>query len=138
MRLLKLQGDGEFSLVEFNGRATPPLYAILSHTWGDDGDEVSFQDLTEGTDKGKSRMNYKKLIFCGKQAERDDLEYCWVDTCCINKDSSQDLSEAIRSMFTLYRDADRCYVYLSDVSDNKIGWETAFKDSRWFKRGWTL
>jgi hypothetical protein len=136
MRLLSIQDNGEFSLVEFTGRDTPPPYAILSHTWGGDDDEVSYQDIREGTEK--SRANYKKLTFCGEQAKRDGLEYCWVDTCCIDKSSSQDVSEAIRSMFRLYKNADKCYVYLSDVPEKGIRWETAFKESRWFKRGWTL
>lgn len=142
MRLLQLQDDGEFSLAEFFGDSIPP-YAILSHTWGADADEVTFKDIAEGT--GKNKAGYRKLSFCGRQAARDNLQYFWVDTCAIDKSSSAELSEAINSMFRWYQNAKRCYVYLSDVSGNirdesgdSKPWMTAFKQSRWFTRGWTL
>src|ERR1700729_3419722 len=109
MHLLKLQDDGELSLAEFVGNDIPP-YAILSHTWGEDHEEVTFKNIVEGT--GKSKAGYAKIRFCGKQATKDGLQYFWVDTCCINKSSSAELSEAINSMFHWYQDAARCYVYL--------------------------
>jgi hypothetical protein len=70
------------------------------------------------------------------------FEYVWVDTCCIDKTSSAELSEAINSMFSWYQKADVCYVYLSDYlfparKDNSLD-EEFFKNSRWFTRGWTL
>jgi hypothetical protein len=144
MRLLKFKGDGEFSLIEFIGDKIP-RYAILSHTWGTDGEEVTFKDLMKGT--GKSKAGYQKIRFCGEQAATDRLQYFWVDTCCIDKSSSAELSEAINSMFRWYHDASKCYVYLSDVSiraaikNDQISqwaWEPAFQKSRWFTRGWTL
>jgi len=58
MRLLRLQEGGDFSLVEHVGKNIPQ-YAILSHTWGADHEEVTFRDLTEG--KGKSKAGYRKL-----------------------------------------------------------------------------
>lgn len=79
MRLLQLQDDDEFQLVEFGGDFIPP-YAILSHTWGADHDEVSFEDIL--TRRYKSKAGYNKLFFCGKQAAKDGLHYSWVDTCC--------------------------------------------------------
>ncbi|PVH67895.1 HET-domain-containing protein, partial [Cadophora sp. DSE1049] len=94
-----------------------PEYAILSHRW--EAEEV----------------------------RRDGLEYFWVDTCCIDKSSSAELSEAINSMFRWYQKAARCYVFLSDVSTLKrkasdrsaeCAWEFAFRASIWFIRGWTL
>ncbi|KAI9775928.1 MAG: hypothetical protein M1839_000717 [Geoglossum umbratile] len=143
MRLLRLENDGEFSLVEFIGKNIP-CYAILSHTWGSDDEELTFNDLVNGT--GKSKAGYRKIRFCGKQAANDGLQFFWVDTCCIDKSSSAELSEAINSMFHWYQDAARCYVYLSDVSvstsdgDDEFSrrWKPAFKKSRWFTRGWTL
>jgi len=144
MRLLKAEEDGEFSLIEFIGDKIP-RYAILSHTWGADGEEVTYEDLTRGA--GKSKAGYQKIRLCGKQAATDGLQYFWVDTCCIDKSSSAELSEAINSMFRWYHDAGKCYVYLSDVSiggSSKNGqfsqetWEPAFQKSRWFTRGWTL
>ena len=94
MRLLKLNDDGEFSLVEYIGDEVP-RYAILSHTWGADDEEVTFKDLMKGT--GKSKAGYRKIQFCAEQAATDGLQYFWVDTCSIDKSSSAELSEAINS-----------------------------------------
>ncbi|KAF2111508.1 ankyrin repeat-containing domain protein [Lophiotrema nucula] len=136
MRLLQLQDDGDFSLIERIGNDIPP-YAILSHTWGSIQDEPTFTDLVEGG--GKNKRGYRKLIFCGKQAAHDGLGFFWVDTCCIDKSSSTELSEAIISMFRWYRKATKCYAYLSDVSTNGCtGDSVAFPESRWFTREWTL
>ena len=99
MRLLRLEDDGEFSLVEFVGKNIP-CYAVLSHTWGSDDEEVTFNDLVNGA--GKSKTGYRKIRFCGKQAANDGLQFFWVDTCCINKSSSTELLEAINSMFCWY------------------------------------
>jgi hypothetical protein len=136
MRLLERRDDGEFSLTDDLHDHEIPRYAILSHTWG--AEEVTFRDLMDGTGKGKS--GYNKICFCGEQARRDGLQYFWVDTCCIDKSSSAELSEAIISMFRWYRDAAKCYVYLSDIDtfNQQLPWESAFRKSRWFTRGWTL
>ena len=141
MRLLELKSYGQFNLTNDLINSIPP-YAILSHTWGADTDEVTFKDLISGT--GKDRPGYEKIRFCGEQARRDSLQYFWVDTCCIDKSNNNELSEAINSMFRWYRNAAKCYVYLSDVSRpalqavNQLPWELAFRKSRWFTRGWTL
>src|SRR6266480_2559299 len=144
MRLLELKDNGEFSLTKNLIDNIPP-YAILSHTWGPEEEEVTFQELTEGT--GGSKVGYRKIQFCGDQAVHDGLQYIWVDTCCINKADNSELSEAINSMFRWYHNATKCYVYLSDVSINspykndqfsQSTWEPAFHKSRWFTRGWTL
>jgi len=142
MRLLKLNRHGKFALTK-DYVDDAPRYAILSHTWGVDEDEPTFSDLENGS--GTSKAGYAKLQFCGRQAEKDGLEYFWVDTCCINKANHAELSEAITSMFRWYRDAQHCYVYMSDVSvgnnsnnQPQQAWETAFRNSRWFTRGWTL
>jgi hypothetical protein len=140
MRLLQRNDDGRYTLTEFTGDAIPH-YAILSHTWGADRDEVTLADLEKDTDMTKA--GYKKLQFCAHQAAKDDLHYFWVDTCCIDKTSSSELAEAINSMFKWYRKASQCYVYLSDVSTGsgrpvRQDWYPAFQQSRWFTRGWTL
>ena len=138
MRLLKRNTDDTFSLTEFIGCDIPP-YAILSHTWGRDCDEVIFKDIVEDTGSGK--VGYNKIQFCGEQAKQDGIQYFWVDTCCIDKSSSTELSEAINSMFQWYRNAAKCYVFLTDVSKHRRVWydtETQFRKSRWFTRGWTL
>jgi len=70
MRLLKLEANGEFSLTDIVGDVPP--YAILSHTWGADTEEVTFKDFVEGT--GKSKTGYAKIRFCGKQDDNDSLK----------------------------------------------------------------
>jgi len=114
MRLLERNSAGEFSLTKdiVDDSKVPP-YAILSHTWKE-GEEVTFQELIDGTGKGKP--GYEKIRFYGEQAKRDGLQYFWVDTCYINKLNNTKLSEAINSMFRWYRGATRYYVYLPDVS----------------------
>jgi hypothetical protein len=147
MRLLELKADGELSLTEdlIHEVHDIPPYAILSHTWGEDSQEVTFRDLAEGT--GKDKAGYRKIQFCGEQAAKDCLQHFWVDTCCIDKTNSTQLIEAIISMFDWYRRATKCYAYLSDVSIPNIDkndqlshstWESVFQKSRWFTRGWTL
>ncbi|OQV09550.1 hypothetical protein CLAIMM_13658, partial [Cladophialophora immunda] len=143
MRLLKFDGDGQLSLTK-DLIDDIPHYAILSHTWGADDEEVTFNDLKDGS--GKRKAGYEKIRFCGDQARKDKLEYFWVDTCCIDKANHAELAEAIISMYAWYRDAEKCYVYLSDVSVGVVDknrqpeqiWEAEFRKSRWFTRGWTL
>lgn len=148
MRLLQLQPDDKLNITGdlISGKHHIPPYAILSHTWGDDDQEVTFKDVTEGT--GRQKAGYRKILLCGQQAIKDGFQYFWVDTCCIDKANHTEYSEAINSMFRWYREADRCYVYLNDVSGEKIGqdenglprstWKTALRKSRWMTRGWTL
>jgi hypothetical protein len=123
MRLLNTRTK---TIKEFQGR--PPNYAILSHTW--DKDEVLFQDFATGDHKWK-RGWYKVSNFC-RIALRDGWEWVWMDTCCIDKTSSVELSEAINSMFRWYQEADLCYVFLADLTMHD------YQNCRWFTRGWTL
>jgi hypothetical protein len=116
MRFLKVDYNGEL-IVTKDEPTRPAPYAILSHTWGAAEDEVTFEDIEKKT--GKSKVGYAKLWLCADQARKDGLDYCWVDTCCINKASRSELSEAITSMFCWYQDAAKCYLYLSDVSVGK-------------------
>ncbi|KAI0434035.1 WD40-repeat-containing domain protein [Xylaria sp. FL1042] len=145
MRLLERGCDGEFGLTKDLVGDKVPRYAILSHTWGPDTDEVTFEDLA--CRAGKNKPGYHKIRFCADQAQSDGLLYFWIDTCCINKANNAELAEAINSMFRWYRDAARCYVYLSDVltttyeqsgRPSNPPWQSAFRASRWFTRGWTL
>jgi hypothetical protein len=143
MRLLECRDDDEFCFRDFQDDNIPP-YAILLHTWVE-GQEVTFEDLMAGT--GKEKHGNKKIRFCGEQARRDGLQYFWVDTCCINKTNYAELSHSINSMFRWYRNATRCYVYLSDLSistfdsndkHNPQLRESDFRKCTWFTRGWTL
>jgi hypothetical protein len=76
---MKDEVHGDLSLVEQHDENIPQ-YAILSHTWGADGDEVTFRDLMEGT--GKNKAGYNKIEFCRNQAASDGLQFFWIDTCC--------------------------------------------------------
>jgi hypothetical protein len=119
-----------------------PPYAILSHTW--EGQEVTFRGLRDHSSlkeaDAKLKAGYKKLFFCAEQAKRDGLDHFWVDTCCIDKSNSQELQEAINSMFRWYQNAKKCYVFLSDVEHSTLDGSSrsALMGSRWFTRGWTL
>ncbi|KAK5679414.1 hypothetical protein LTS10_008231 [Elasticomyces elasticus] len=144
MRLIKIHPNGDLSLTNDLINDIPP-YAILSHVWlRNNKEEVKYQEMRDGG--GRDKEGFKKIEFCARQARRDGLEYCWVDTCGIDKSSSAELSEAINSMFKWYANAQKCYVYLSDVSTRKRGregevestWRADFEQSRWFRRGWTL
>jgi len=110
-----------------------PSYAILSHTWGPG--ELTFKHMEQ-----KGYVPSKKIDGCCKQALEDGLNFVWVDTCCIDKSSSAELSEAINSMWEWYRRSKVCYAYLSDVPPDTVGEETYsnLSQSRWFTRGWTL
>jgi hypothetical protein len=92
-------------------------YAILSHTWGDD--EVTFQDFHDLKSAIGKKGFTKIRKFC-EIAKNRGIKYAWVDTCCIDKTSSAELSEAINSMYRWYQDAYVCLVYLEDVEDPDI------------------
>ena len=132
MRLLNAKTK---RLEEFFEKDIPP-YAILSHTWGKD--EVLFTDIT----KGRYNNDSDKIEGCCKEALGSGFDYVWIDTCCIDKRSSAELSEAINSMFDWYGRAVACYAYLADVNDTiDLGVpesNLAFRESKWWTRGWTL
>ncbi|KAM0420978.1 hypothetical protein ACHAPT_011221 [Fusarium lateritium] len=134
MRLINVD---TLDLEEFYGDQIPK-YAILSHTWG--RGEVTFQNWRD-RDAVSQMPGFAKIRGACRQARKDSLSYLWVDTNCIDKTSSAELSEAINSMFAWYRDAQACYAFLVDVpalpgSDPEF--MKAFRNSRWFTRGWTL
>jgi len=92
----------------------PPPYAILSHTW--EGEEVTFQDMEKGVEHASQMQGFAKIRGCCTQALLDGYCWAWVDTCCIDKTSSTELSEAINSMYQWYKSSAVCYVYMSDVA----------------------
>lgn len=144
MRLLAINSVGGLSFTKDLARKDIPPYAILSHTWGTDTDEVTYQDVISRC--ATAKVGYKKIELCAQQAKKDGWNHIWVDTCCINKTNLVELSEAINSMFEWYAKAGRCYVYLSDVFRKSSSRECAttksleeqLQSSRWFTRGWTL
>ncbi|KIM96550.1 hypothetical protein OIDMADRAFT_70621, partial [Oidiodendron maius Zn] len=151
MRLINTQ---TLELHEFFDTRTPP-YAILSHTWGEG--EITSQDwlysnsqrlpgtsaLSEGDiNLLKSKAGYIKTTSACRQASLDSCDWIWIDTICIDKKSSAELSEAINSMFKWYTNAVVCYAFLADVSNLTLeachASDSRFRRSRWFERGWTL
>lgn len=145
-------------LESFEGTSVPN-YAILSHRW--ESEEVTFKDVQQG--RQKEMKGWEKIDKCCQQALRDGLSHVWADTCCIDKSSSAELSEAINSMYLWYKEAALCYAFLSDVSisvkydlgelskcmntneasaygqrcfDTHL--HSDFTNSIWFTRGWTL
>ena len=127
-------------------------YAILSHCWGAAAEEVTFREMESLVSttyferkKLRQRRGYQKILKSCEQAKKDGLKWLWMDTCCINAESSSELSEAINSMFRWYEGSEKCYAYLHDLEaerlptrrDEKLfgefdGWP------KWFSRGWTL
>ncbi|KAL7950670.1 hypothetical protein V8C42DRAFT_350481 [Trichoderma barbatum] len=114
MRLINVK---TFKLEEFLDYRTPP-YAILSHTWGDDSEELNFRDVQDGN-IDKPGIGSVKFRGCCRQAAEDNLGYALIDTCCIDKTNLVELSEAINSMFRWYQSAFICYAFLSDVPCNE-------------------
>ena len=133
---MRLLDTSTLELHEFYGKHIP-FYAILSHRW--ETEEVSFRALQDGS--GKRLRGWSKIEHCCATARSEGLKYVWIDTCCIDKSSSAELSEAINSMFGWYKKSEICYAYLSDVSskdNDRDAVKKAFAASKWFTRGWTL
>lgn len=150
---MRLLSTTEVRLHDVYVTDTPP-YAILSHRWGDE--EVLLQDilrlrgswdsLDQDNDKENAQIiakkGFAKLVKAVELARRNKLEFIWVDTCCIDKTSSAELSEAINSMYHWYEAADTCYAYMIDVKaafiEDMFAPNSSFRLSNWFTRGWTL
>ena len=124
MRLLNVHS---LQLESFIGNRVPD-YAILSHTWGDE--EVTFEEL--GTPEAAAKQGFDKITRTCARAAADGYSYVWIDTCCIDKRSSAELSEAINSMFRWYQEAQICYAHLED----SVGLSGIPRRCRWFRRGW--
>ncbi|KAK0671602.1 heterokaryon incompatibility protein-domain-containing protein [Cercophora samala] len=152
---MRLLHTTELRLHSFNevGKDVP-IYAILSHTWGKE--EVTFQDLHCNPDVA-GMAGYQKIVSSCRIARKEGYHYIWIDTCCIDKSSSAELSEAINSMYRWYEHSAICFVFLEDVAypfqlpyhvtKRRVGgepnpplqaFEESFSNSRWFTRGWTL
>jgi len=166
MRLLKTEGshfaEWQPQLVDFRGED----YAILSHRWLENAnDEVLFADIQMIDDGGndpttgrrrlkfifnpghrhqspQTKPGFAKLRGAARQALNDGYDFIWIDTCCIDKSSSAELSEAINSMWMWYSKSTICYAYLQDVPGGLDGLATGlnskFAQSKWWTRGWTL
>ena len=125
-------------------------YAILSHRWTEE--EVDHNEIVElmkmdeeERSEIRQRDGYRKILQSCEQARKDGYKWLWVDTCCIDKRSSAELSETINSMYRWYENSSICYAYLHDLPGSSF--PTARNDERyaksngwpeWFSRGWTL
>ncbi|KAI5992127.1 heterokaryon incompatibility protein-domain-containing protein [Pisolithus albus] len=126
-------------------------YAILSHRW-EDNSEVTYEEMIGlmkmeewKRDEVRKRSGYQKIIKTCERAMNEGYEWAWIDTCCIDKRSSMELSEAINSMYRWYQDAQVCYAYLNDVGEptfpteqNNETYDKSNGWPEWFMRGWTL
>ncbi|KAF2766352.1 HET-domain-containing protein, partial [Teratosphaeria nubilosa] len=156
---MRLLNTTDYTFRTFNSEQLEP-YAILSHCWSQDPEqpELTYQDVLGGAFSGDS-PGWRKIEQHCRISRARGFAWAWVDTCCIDKRDSVELSEAINSMFAWYRDAAECYVFLLDVDIAQVSqvrsidmngtWRQGldrailrniddFCASRWFLRGWTL
>ena len=136
MRLLHIKGNAwsseplDISLC-FHSGSEKLRYMILSHRWRED--EVLYTDITHPDPSiARRKSGFSKLEQSCRLALQTGFEYAWLDTCCIDKSSSAELSEAINSMYRYYAESTICFAYLDDVED---GFST-LEASTWFSRGW--
>ncbi|KAI6118529.1 hypothetical protein EDD16DRAFT_1726773 [Pisolithus croceorrhizus] len=124
-------------------------YAILWHRWGA---EVGYEEMIglmkmekEEREEVKQHAGYRGIIKSCEQATMDGYKWLWIDTCCIDKRSSSELSEAIYSMYRWYENAQVCYAYLNDVDEltfptevdyNKFAESNAPKEVKFFNKDW--
>ncbi|KAK4038396.1 heterokaryon incompatibility protein-domain-containing protein [Parachaetomium inaequale] len=142
MRLVNVQ---DYSLVEVDGPGSNQ-YAILSHTWNGTG-EVTLDDMRDLA-AAQAKCEWPKVQQTCALARSQGIPFVWIDTCCIDKSSSAELTEAINSMFEWYKKAKTCYAYLSDLAESPTGGPESDRGRqqlhadlgacRWFTRGWTL
>ncbi|TBU30401.1 heterokaryon incompatibility protein-domain-containing protein, partial [Dichomitus squalens] len=104
------------------------VYAILSHTWNQAEGEQTYKEL--------KKIQKQACAF----ARANGIAFIWIDSCCIDKSSSSELSEAINSMYSWYAGAVVCYAFLVDVppGEDPAAPDSRFRESRWFERTWTL
>jgi ribosomal protein L31E len=108
-------------------------YAILSHTWNPTPGELTYGDWHNGSLDGTHPKCQKLVNFCKAAWKDHKLTLGWIDTVCINKESSAELDESIRSMYTWYSSARVCITYLA--ATNAV---SNMHTDPWFTRGWTL
>lgn len=121
-------------------QASCPQYAILSHTWGDNEAPFSVFAARSRLFDPVARIRkarYSKVVRACSLAKSQGYRWIWIDTCCIDKTSSAELSEAINSMYYWYERAGVCYAYLVDVEPGLTP-GLSLAQSIYFTRGWTL
>ncbi|KAJ1322901.1 HET domain-containing protein [Microdochium nivale] len=128
--------NAETRRLEYHIGSSIPPYSILSHRWRDE--EVDHQTF-QTPDKGAHLQGFAKIAAACEQSIKQSIKYTWVDTCCIDKTSSAELTESINSMFEWYEKAEVCFAFLDDVGPDPLELSNAsIESSEWMKRGWTL
>lgn len=129
----------------FELRSLPPHeipdYVILSHRW--ESEEITYGNILQNPisdEDSPTRQlgGFSKVKGTCKLASEDGYSWVWIDSCCIDKESSADVDKAINSMWAYYAKSNICYVYMADIPDTQAGWSKSFRNSAWFTRGWTL
>ncbi|KAG1875820.1 hypothetical protein F4604DRAFT_1581727, partial [Suillus subluteus] len=120
-------------------------YAVLSHRWLPDNQEPLYHQVSKEPKEVADGPGWKKLErFCHTAKVVHNCEFAWSDTCCIDKPSSSELEESIRSMFRWYRNSHVCIAFLSETADlaalqlQETGKSGEKAVDAWFERGWTL
>ncbi|THU95196.1 HET-domain-containing protein, partial [Dendrothele bispora CBS 962.96] len=135
-----------YELVNFTSNRFIPEYAIVSHRWKQ-GEEIGLTEyvaIISGS-RGDKKTGYIKIMMACKRARHDGISWIWIDTCCIDKGSHEDVAWNIKSMYAFYQNAQICYAFLRDVSTAQVFEELdsgdlkmEVEESEWFQRGWTL
>jgi hypothetical protein len=130
MRLLNVH---RLEFEEFNRNV--PKYVTTSHRWRA-GNEAMISDIRSKHNTDNSGFKKVEGFAQCVRKHMGFVDWMWIDTCCVNQDSSQEVDEAVNSMFQWYSNAEVCLAYLADVSNAKD--MDQFRRSEWFRRGWTL
>ena len=120
---MRLLHSRDLTFKDFPG-SNIPRYAIVSHRWSET--ELSYQSFL--TDKELylsghlESYGWTKIIKAAELTHQCNLEWIWIDTICINKESSAELTEAINSMYNWYKYACECFAFLPDVHYDEAWW----------------
>ncbi|KAG2076429.1 hypothetical protein BDR04DRAFT_1089535 [Suillus decipiens] len=144
----KMLKDGEEREGRIKERVKKELkYAVLSHRWLPGRQEPLYHQVLKGPMEipDVHKLGWDKLQhFCSTAKDVHKCEFAWTDTSCIDKTSSSELDESIRSMFRWYRNSHVCLAFLSETADfaafqlQEKGQSGGKAVDAWFERGWTL
>ena len=137
---MRLLNTTSLQFEEFFDRIEPPPYAILSHRWSTI--EILYHGYDPQTDWSRTE-GYRKIYKCCELARQRNRKYIWIDSLCIDKRNTHEVTESVNSMWKFYTNAIECYAYLVDVPpfatekrERLRNWKG--RPSEWFRRGWTL
>ncbi|KAL5388281.1 hypothetical protein PMIN02_007798 [Paraphaeosphaeria minitans] len=100
-------------------------YAILSHRWMHaqrNGKyralELSHSEFVAGSGDDRGYGKVDKACEAVRHLSQQlglDLQWIWIDSCCIDKSNNEEHSEAINSMYEWYARSYVCIAYLDDA-----------------------